>query len=106
MDTKTNIKIMTAKQARETISCSDKTLEFMERLGGKIKEEIDQRTSNGYLTGSVVISMKDTSVNHVAAVEEIVKELEKLGYTAGWNWRNNIITGMTTAIHLFFDWRE
>ena len=106
MNTKTNTKIMTAKQARETTHCSDKTLDFMDRLWGKIKVEIDQRTSNGYLNGDVAIFIKNTGVNYVAAVEEIIKELEKLGYNADWNWRHDIITGMSNAIHLYFNWKE
>lgn len=95
---------MTAKEARETTNCSDKTLEFIDLLRGKIKEEIDQRTSNGYLSGSVAISIKDTEVNHVVAVVEMVKELAKLGYYAGWDWRRNV-TGINTAINLYFDWK-
>ncbi|OIL84858.1 hypothetical protein [Oenococcus oeni] len=107
MDTKTNTKTMTAKQAKETTRCNGKTLEFMERLREKVQEEIEQKTSNGYLEGEVSISIKSIEVNYIAAIAEIVKELEELGYCAGWTWMVNTITGMRKgAISLYFNWRE
>lgn len=106
MNTKTNTKIMTAKQARETTRCSGKTLEFLERLRKSVLEEIEVKTSNGYLSGELVIWPKFFKVNYVAAVEDIVKELKKLGYDAAWKYKNFTDKETNKTISITFSWGE